>query len=756
MVRLIVLTLLGIVCFSSSYAQPNVRMYWDVADQSDTVINFGVTLEGSPTRRTFTVENRGQTTAAIYETNPNADPYYLIVNVPGVPREAPAKEEFERLDALPYFIRPGSSKSFSIGFRSIVGNPLFPPDVVAEAMLELRVVDSTAPLGPAFTKEFRLRALKTTRILATTTPWIRFDSVYINPLPLAPVRLYRAENVTSSRIRIDRQLLRMVSTVIGRTEFEVDTLPSVELGPLGSASWNVRYNPHNRGHDSAAYLLIYRPDSTAQPDTLTAWMSGIGVEQRLSLVSSVGTPSPVVIRGDTIDFGSVLVNGVGTTARIAVRNDGNIAIGIDSESKVGIARDTSAFVVGMALLSGGRVIPPGIVDTLVVSFVPVEGGEHRITYSVETDLLRRGISGVPDGEQSRRFIFRGFGQRPQIQVVPSQISYGNVVLLTSCTSSVERTFVVRNVGNAELRVDSILVKPATTRMTIEPSRFRLPPGEAQIVRCIFEPDVMGSIDGEIVLWTNSLIRSYAVQFTASVVPPDTVSVSVPLRIASRPGATVQVPVTVQGAGLTTTDRLVFSLTYQPSLLRYRALTLTGSACEGALVRSAGELPAGKLRIELEAPSNFLRRDTLLWILFDTFLGEAGSSDLTIVRSETSFGNAGCATALFVQSSAGTFAIDSICGLEYKTVSSSNRSIASVFPNPAHSNIVVTIMSGSNRNASVEIVDMLGRVVASNHNVRCLQGLTTVPFDVSDQMPGHYCVRVVYDRSFTMHPFVLSR
>ena len=97
-------------------------------------MDFGVTLEGSPTTRTFTVVNKGPATVGILATNPNADPYYIIVNVPGVPPEDPRKEEFERVEGLSYFIRAGETRLFTVVFRAFVNSPLFPPDRVVEAL----------------------------------------------------------------------------------------------------------------------------------------------------------------------------------------------------------------------------------------------------------------------------------------------------------------------------------------------------------------------------------------------------------------------------------------------------------------------------------------------------------------------------------------------------------------------------------------------------------------------------------------------
>ncbi|MCX6139292.1 MAG: choice-of-anchor D domain-containing protein [Candidatus Kapabacteria bacterium] len=709
--------------YAVGFAQPRVEVYHKNSDRLDTVMDFGVTLEGSPTTRTFTVENKGAATVAIYETNPNADPYYLIINVPGVPPEDPRKEEFESGQRLPYYVGAGKSVSFPVVFRALVNNPLFPPDRVVEALLKLRVVDSAAPTSASFDRTFRLRALKTTKILASTNPWIAYDSVYINPQPLTPTLPYTIDNAISRRVKVDRQLLEMQTAVVGVPEIEVDTFPSVEFSPEDSVVWNTRYKPYNRGLDSAHFLVVYRPDVSARPDTVLATISGFGVEQRLTLIGATGTPLPVVVRGDTVDFGSTPADGQGITARIVVRNEGNVNIGLLSEGKVGTQRDTSAFVIRQSLLSDGPTIRAGTFDTLEVSFVPVDGGDHRMRLVVNTDLLQRGITGVPDGAQTTQWFFKGFGQRPQIQVTPSALDFGTVVLLETCVSTVERTFTVRNVGNAELRVDSTRVSPSTVRLTVDPASFRIAPGSSQLVRCIYQPEFVGSYSGAITLFTNSLIRAYDVSYGAVVVEPDSISIGIPLLTTARPGSPVGLDVAVTPEAVKTVDRCVLSLTYNPSLLRYRGVLQAGSASEGAQVVDATEEPLGALRLGIQAPSNFLEKPLLITVLFDSFLGESASTDVAFT---------------------------------YKTVSGGARFSVGVFPNPALDDATITIVVPQEREVGVGLFDSFGRQYDSIETRRYSAGMHLVPLNVRELPPSVYTLVVRSGHVFSTIQFVVGR
>ncbi len=748
--------LLVLVALAKLGAQPDVTLYWNPVDRADTVMDFGVTLEGLPTFRNFTVENNSPFTVAIFETRPDAEPYYLIVNIPSVPPEDPRKEEFERVDRLPYFVPAGTSRSFTVTFRAIANNPLFPPDRVAEALLQLRVADSAQPLAATTNKTFLLRALKTTKILASTTPWLRYDSVYVQPAPSAPSINYVVENAIDKRVVVDRQLLEMKTAVVGPLEIQVDTFPVVSFAPQQPVTWTTRYSPYNRGKDSANFLVVYRPDPTSRPDTVVAAISGIGVEQRLSLVSSTGNVQPVVIRGDTIDFGSVPAGGAGVTTRIIVRNEGNCNIGVDREQKVGAVQDTAAFIITRSLLTGGPTIRTNAFDTIDLTFAPSSGGDHRMRLDIHTDLRSRTIAGVPDGAQTTSWIVIGFAQRPQLQVTPSEISFGSVVLLPTCTSTSERTITVRNLGNAELRVDSIIVSPTTARILVSPPSFRLAPAETQIVRCIYEATTVGVDQGALTMHTNSLIRAYDVAWSANVVRPDTTVVVLAARTTARPGTVVAFPVGVTPEAVSRTDRATLGLTYNASLLRYRGISQQATASEGARIVSVGELSPGNLRVSVEAPANFLPIETFITVLFDSYLGGQASTDVSVLVGETTFGNAGCASALVVAPSNGVFELDSLCGLEYKTVLNRSASAAAVFPNPAENAATVVVQLAKSEDVAVRVISGLGETLLSVQTPSLAQGTSLLPLDLSTLSPGSYTIVVQCGRRFHSVPLAVQR
>lgn len=745
---------------SSLVAQPNAEIYWDDFDRADTVMDFGVTLEGSPVTLFFTVVNNDPRDLAILLPNASADPYYLIVNTDAVPPEDPRKEEFQPSTPIPYAIATGQTAQFGVVYRALANNPLFPPDVVTEALLQLRVVARSDSLGPSIDKQFLLRAVKTKNILSSTTPTLRFDSVYVFPQPRAPEVLYRVENVTTLTIPIVGQHLEMKTSIVGTPEMEVDTLVNAEIAPKGNLEWTARYRPRDMGRDSAHFLVEYKPNQGADPDTLVTKMSGIGVEQRLNVFSATGSPQAVTVRSDTIDFGDVDADGTGgVTATIILKNEGNTNIRLLSEKKVGILeRDTAAYIIEKRLRSGGDDIRTSSFDTLVVRFDPVNGGRHRIRYVIDTDLLSRSITGIPDGAQTHVLYLEAFARKPQLQITPASIDFGDVVLLPECSSASIREITVRNLGNIPLAIDSVLISPENGSLTVEANfPFLIEIAEDTVIRVRYEPQQLESLNAEVVFYTNAFGVPVGVPVTGRSIVPDTISVSIPTTIASRPGSSIAVPILADADRVPLTQTSSITVTFDPSLMRYSGHIKSGTASEGATVELDSENPRGSVTIDLRANGSFKERDTFIVLTFDTYLGNSPLTELALSPETTLFGNAGCASVLDVTVSSGRYNIDSVCGLSYLTSSSQTFvADASVFPNPASHDVRVAVSAGRGIAMDIFVRDAVGRAVTTPIHHVAEGGITLVPLSLDGALPGAYFVVVITDKQRLSIPLMVTR
>lgn len=755
MARLSWFLLVVVLSAGSVLAQPTVDVYWDINVPADTVIDFGVTKEGFPVTRTISVRNRSASTVALLEAVSGADdPYFVIYNdtANGVPANARFKEEFRPLDLFPRYVRPGEIGTIRVQFRALAGDPGLPPDTVNRSMLDIRVADSASPLGPTRFARFVLLALKTTRILASTTPTIQFDSVYVGPSPAAPVKEYTLANIIDQTIPVEAQRVTMLSPVTTLPEITATTFTQVTFPPKGAVTWSLRYDPVDRGEDSAYFVVAYRPEPTAKLDSVLAKVKGVGVEQRLRVVTASGDPAPVRLRGDTIDFGDVFADNVGSAARIVVTNEGNCSIGIVQESRLGTQRDTTAFRVEQPLIDGGASIEVGRSDTMLIRFVPVDSGPHFMRYVVRTNLRERGILGVPDGAQDISFIVKGRGLRPQLQLTPPSLDYGTVVRLETCESEVQRTLRIANVGNTDLRIDSITATLTSGEVIYDRRVISIAPAANESVTVSFRPEGRGPQTGTLYLHTNGLREPISVPITADVVDPDTISVALPEMRRARPGRVIGIPVVVDAATVTSASRCVIRTSYDPSLLRFRSLAKIGTASEGATEHQAAETVAGVLTVDLEMPGNFLRRDTVVILTFDTFLGKRASTELAVTADGVTFGSTACPSALIVRPSSGRFELDSVCGLDYKTASGMGM-IASVYPNPATTTATVAIMLREPQHVAMRLVDNQGAEVFRKEVSAMPAGSNLLPFPLEQIDIGAYTVDIIAGRRRVVIPFV---
>ncbi|MDZ4745805.1 MAG: choice-of-anchor D domain-containing protein [bacterium] len=723
-------------------AQPDVDIYWDETDKLDTVIDFDVTLEGFPVYRTFTVRNRSPYSVTIPL---NLDPFFVILNTPDVEPSHPRKEEFGADDALPFVIPPDSTRSFRLIFKAFKDNSLFPPDTIAEARLFLKIVKLGDNTGPGVSKVFLLRALKTTHPLASTTKRLPFDSVYVHPNPVPSLK-YRIRNVSQAPITIDTQISRPRTQITTQQpELRVTTFSQVIFAGRDSIEWTAVYEPENLGFDSLDFIVRYKATDTSPIDSVVVGLSGVGVEQRIKFDKAEGVPTAIFSRdtigGIVVDFLEVPANGSSVVGTIVIKNDGNLNLGYDDERHVGLVRDTLAFPIRQRW-SGGRGggAGRGDFDTLTVAFSPTSSGDHRSAYVLTTDIKRRNIKGIPDGANTFTVYLRGFGQRPQLQV-PASIDFGTIVHLPGCASRSERTLRVANVGNALLKVDSIVIAQGTGAVSTNAVSFTVNPGGSTDLLLTYNSTEVGADSGLITLFTNALTSRVEVVYRAQIVPRDSTFASFPARITSRPGSRVSIPLIVDGASVALTNRTAFTATFNPSLLKFESIRTQGTASEGSITVQATESPRGVVKIELDKNGNFVPRDTLVYLVFNTFLGSQISSELALANSTTTFGNAGCVSVLDVRTTSGLYALDSICGLDYKTSGGTLAIQAEVFPNPASERASIALVVSDTTEVSVTMRDALGRSVLHFQAEVFLPGSYIIPLDLHGQQTATYYVDV---------------
>jgi Secretion system C-terminal sorting domain len=737
MLRLAIIILIAFLPAVQALAQPAVDIYWDENDRKDTVVDFGVTLVDRPVLRSLVIENLDSRPIAIPI---DLSPFFVLSNDPSIGSDPldPNVEEFAHDAIFPLVVPAGEKRLLTLRFRALPG-PLLPPDIVNQVLLDLRVVYDGQPDGPNVGRRFTLRGLKTTRILASTDSDLSFDSVYIAPTPAPPDQRWIVSNVLDQPVPVLSQDLVVFTSQTAGDEFDVPTLTNPVFGPQRQLTWTAQYRPNDRGRDSAHFRIAYRPQPTSDLDTVEAILRGIGVEQQLRIIAAQGSPTAVTVRGDTVDFGRVLMADGPVSATIHVRNTGNLVIGYTGEQTIGLSPGMPAFSLGRLLGAGNTGLRVGDTDTLMVRFEPTSAGDFRATYILQTDLRGRDISGIPDGAHEHRIVLLASALRPQPRFSPASVAMGTIVYLPSCGSEAERTVELRNVGNAELVVDSVTVSGNTDDIDILPQQIRIPSGTTHSFTLRFRPTQIGERSAIVLFHTNIPGPALQVGVSASIVPADTIATSLPAVVRAKPGTPISVPIVVPADRVGLAGRASLVMSYNPTLLRFRSLRTVGSASEGALVPVSAERDPGELHVELRTLGSFIERDTLVWLEFDTFLGSRAATEIAITDDGVTFGNVGCADVLDVRATSGRFEIDSVCGLDYKTVSVQPLT-ASIFPNPAREQIALMVGSSASRNIDIHVVDAFGRELTALQRA-VGSGLSQHFIDLSDWPVGAYSVVV---------------
>lgn len=740
-----------------SHAQPQVDVYWDPSNRADTVIDFGVTLVGSPTTRTFSIHNKGGTPVSIPQTDPEAEPFLILENRPGVPVQAPFVEEFLMMSPLTFTVAPGETKSFLVQYSALAGRADLPPDEVNECILTIRIVDSTNILGPYVQKVFRLRALKTTRILATTQQTVDFDSVYVNPQPLdAAGELWPVVNVLDRSVGIVSQYLSMITPLVGNPELVVSYLPGVVFSPKSSIMWAMHYRPHNMGRDSAYFVLGFKPDSTARADSVVTLLSGIGVRQKVNIYSVRGNPKSVAVRGDTIDVGDVAADGRSQTITVVLQNTGNINVNAIIDSIAG----ASAYGSDVSLVRSVRKLAPSWLpatfDTVEILLRPAIAGTYYMRYECTTDLNQRSIRGIPDGEATFGFHILARGVRPVARVYPQSLDFGSLTHLPGCPSTTSKALSVANLGNITLVVDSIVVSNAPD-VNVNVNMLNVTPGNEGSFEVLYLPRQFGDFAGTITLFTNSMPANLVIPIIGSYLRPDTVVLQLPGAMSIRPGTPIDIPIYVEKGQVSRAETVALKLSYNPSLMSPAGVETIGTAVEGATAGFVSISP-GLTELKIQGFERFYERNVLCVMRWNTYLGDRNQDGVAIVADQSTIGNKDCPDMFRIQGTSTLIRSDSICGLPFlRVVDSRPPSFIRLYPQPAHENITLEFsIHTAAPDVRIQYQDLQGRLLYETYLGSFPVGTYVVEQMVPDHTNGILGVRIVDTQLGISQPLLMFR
>lgn len=757
-----VTTLILLVCGClGAFAQPQVEITIPSSPATDTTLDFGLTFVGNQTRRSIAVRNIGADTAILVS---NAAPFVEISNLPWVPSSDTRYQNFVVDSPFPVVVAPGQVAL--VEFRFLAREePAISRDSAIEAQLRLRVARSAQPTGPFAERLFRLRGRRTLQYLVTDTPILRFDSVYVN-LNRRLQQTFRVQNLQTASVAIERQTLDIKTTVVGDPEIAADLKPSVIIGGLDAAFWDIYYQPRNLGYDSAVFTIQYRLDSTSGPVTLDTKVSGVGVEQRLRIREVLTDQLGVGLRfyGDTVDFGTVATPNDTVRAMIVVENVGNLDPRILSEQKRvltgGMPSDTASFRIVQRLDNGLPLILRGARDTIIVTYAPTSAGESSMRYAITTDILsRQTIKAVPVGAEVMSFVMIGRQRRARVAVDPAQIEFDTVPYSASCVSVVRDSLRVTNTGDRTLEVTSIRSRSGSLALQASPQFLRIDPQESAIVQLVYRPTAEGVIIDTIDIVSNAHNQS-VVGVPYRIVAQrlrDTVFVRMPDTLAARPGfENVIVDVAISSTSLQALTRCTLAIDVDSTVLKYERTLPFGTATEVA--GTPDRLPGDghSLRLGWSAPTRFADRPVFARLVFSARLGDRLDSPLGLAVTASTIGTASCPDLVPIQTTSGVFRIDSLCGLSYKTAMLRNQSMAAVFPNPMIDQGRLTVIAPQREHVRAVCIDAFGREQVRVVDRELETGTHVFDIDAHALPPATYTIVVWSGRRYLSVPFVVGR
>jgi hypothetical protein len=280
---------------------------------------------------------------------------------------------------------------------------------------------------------------------------------------------------------------------------------------------------------------------------------------------------------DTISTGNIS-NSYG----IVLRNNGNIQLNIDS---VVISGDTNGFLFDFSTFN--KNLSPTSATRSSVSFKPQkQPGNWSATLSFYTDLRKR----FPDQQLEKdieiiQVIINGIAKaaKPELVSLPDtcEIIYVSQKASIECNPGCTRTFILKNTGDAELKIDSIVFANNSVEFNTENRKTIINPGEIDTIKVRLLPGSKAGIFSNILsVFTNTGTFSDSVSFTSiptsAIITIDTVEAS--------PGDIISIPIKVKSDHLIKAQYFLadFIIPYESrKALRYEGLDLISSAAEKA-------------------------------------------------------------------------------------------------------------------------------------------------------------------------------
>ena len=235
----------------------------------------------------------------------------------------------------------------------------------------------------------------------------------------------------------------------------------------GSSAFTIGFAPASAGSFSGSITLV----SNAPNSSLVVPLAGTGVSTTIQLST---TPT-------SLSFGN-LATGTTAVKGVTISNTGSSSVSISQISASGAGYSTSGITLPLSLAAGQSA-------SLSVTFAPTSAGSVSGSVTV-----------VSSATNSPSIIsLSGTGVQPQISVIPSSISFGNVAVGVTNT----QTLTIRNAGTATLNVSQASLAGAGFTSSGLALPLSVPAGGSSSFNIGFNPASATTASGSITLISNA-------------------------------------------------------------------------------------------------------------------------------------------------------------------------------------------------------------------------------------------------------------
>jgi hypothetical protein len=717
-------------------------------DNDSDIMNFGPVLLGNYSDIKITIQNSSPEELAINDVLPS---YYLGI-FPNTPNNHYV--EFDLIShKLPITIEKNSTivLTFRYAAKSDITNY---PLGYKKALLKIGLFPKKLNRNPAQSdlvayREFSLFSKKTDLLLSAFQDSLKIDSICVKPLDTLEYK-WKIYNLTPKAIKLRDEKFTYLNN--NCFDFEI----KAEKEGMNQGAFNNQYDyairkfkyyPVNRGWDTAHYALFYPSDplnANSKSDSTVFKLFAFGVEQRLKVNSVIEGDS----YKDTIDIGDIRL-GNKKTFKIIIKNIGNLPFGAIGQSilKEYLDDNESAFVFNRYFISNGKHLPIDALDTIEMTFTPLESRTYISRLVINSDIGARNIYGVNNESRKVTFYIKARAVEPKIAAAQEIVDLGEVVVSESCPSGKDSVATIYNLGNQTLRIFSAEIYPLSgSPYSLDFNETAVEPNKFAKIKFTFHSENLSTgvaYPRKIRLRTNCDPPNdvFDIPITAKAIGLYPITVNIPKNLKSKSGATVKVPILVDKSKMSSASKFISTLTYDPNMLEFDSYNKISTCSENTNSIDISEIENGKLSIKINIENGyFIPKDTLISLRFRTFLSDNISTPIAF--EDVKIGNSNCEKIFNINNLAeanGVFQIDSICGISYKTKKplSGKIKFTEVYPNPASEKAYIEYEITDNTYLNLAIYDDLGQMIENLVSGIVDKGTYKLIIDVSKYKIGAY-------------------